>query len=98
MLVAGYHMLDRDEPYRDLGGDYFLPPVDPKVQTRGLVTQLQRLDHTVALDPRRLTNPHGRPETATDESELRSDAAARLVPVIHGSVHVGDLPCAVSGV
>jgi transposase len=51
MLVAGYHMLARDEPYRDLGGDYFNRPVDPEIATRRLVAQLQRLGHTVALDP-----------------------------------------------
>ena len=50
MLVAGYHMLARDEPYRDLGPDYYVRRVDPEVATRRLVTQLERLGHTVALD------------------------------------------------
>jgi transposase len=51
MVVAAYHMLERDEPYRDLGADYFTRPVDPQVQTRRLVAQLERLGHTVSLQP-----------------------------------------------
>ncbi|MBA3741643.1 hypothetical protein [Sporichthya sp.] len=42
--------LERDEPYRDLGPDYFTKPVDRQAQTRRLVAQLERLGHTVALD------------------------------------------------
>ncbi len=36
MLVAAYHMLERDEPYRDLGSGYFTRPVDPAMATRRL--------------------------------------------------------------
>jgi transposase len=50
MLVAAFHMLTRDEPYRDLGADYFTRPVDPQVATRRLVAQLERLGHHVTLD------------------------------------------------
>lgn len=50
MLVASYYMLERDEPYRDLGADYFTRPVDPAVATRRLVAQLERLGHTVTLE------------------------------------------------
>jgi transposase len=50
MLVAAYYMLERDEPYRDLGADYFTRPVDPAVATRRLVAQLERLGHTVTLE------------------------------------------------
>lgn len=39
ILVCAYHMLSRDEPYRDLGPDYFTRPVDPAAQTRRLVAQ-----------------------------------------------------------
>ena len=50
ILVCAYHMLERDEPYHDLGPDYFSRPGDPQAQTRRLVAQLERLGHTVALD------------------------------------------------
>jgi transposase len=50
MLVAAYYMLERDEPYRDLGADYFTRPIDPQIATRRLVAQLERLGHTVTLE------------------------------------------------
>lgn len=49
MLVAAFHMLERDQPYCDLGPDFFTRPVDPQVATRRLVAQLERLGHTVTL-------------------------------------------------
>jgi len=51
ILVSAFHMLDRDEPYRDLGPDWFTRDIDPAVRTRRLVTQLERLGHTVTLAP-----------------------------------------------
>jgi transposase len=51
MLVAAFHMLERDQPYQDLGADFFTRPVDPQVQTRRLVAQLERLGHSVTLAP-----------------------------------------------
>lgn len=50
ILVAAYHMLTRDEPYRDLGPDWF-DRHDAQARTRRLVTQLEKLGHTVHLDP-----------------------------------------------
>jgi transposase len=50
ILVAAYHMLSRDEPYQDLGADWF-DRHDEAARTRRLVAQLQRLGHTVVLDP-----------------------------------------------
>ncbi len=50
ILVAAYHMLSRDEPYRDLGADWF-DRHDAVARTRRLVGQLERLGHTVVLDP-----------------------------------------------
>jgi transposase len=51
ILVIAYHMLDRGEPYRDLGADYFTRRRSPDAQTRRLVAQLERLGHTVTLGP-----------------------------------------------
>jgi transposase len=50
ILVAAYWMLKRDEPYGDLGPDWHVRR-DAEVHTRRLVAQLERLGHTVALDP-----------------------------------------------
>jgi hypothetical protein len=50
ILVAAYHMLSKDEPYRDLGADWLARRND-EAHTRRLVAQLERLGHTVQLDP-----------------------------------------------
>jgi hypothetical protein len=50
ILLAAYWMLKRDEPYHDLGPDWHVRR-DAEAHTRRLVTQLERLGHTVALDP-----------------------------------------------
>ncbi len=42
ILVSAYHMLDRDEPYHDLGPAWF-GERDAQAHTRRLVAQLQRL-------------------------------------------------------
>ena len=42
-------MLSSGEIYTDLGGDYFARR-DPAKTTQRLVTQLQRLGHTVILE------------------------------------------------
>jgi transposase len=49
ILVAAYWMLKRDEPYRDLGPDWHVRR-DTEAHTRRLVTQLERLGHTVTLE------------------------------------------------
>ena len=51
MLVAAYHMLIRDEPYHDLGPTWLDEHARNQASTRRLVTQLERLGHTVILDP-----------------------------------------------
>ncbi len=48
ILAAIWHMLSTGETYRDLGGDYFARR-HPQRATRRLVTQLERLGHTVTL-------------------------------------------------
>lgn len=50
MVVIAYHMLLRDEPYRDLGADWYVRR-NQEAHTQRLVAQLERLGHTVVLDP-----------------------------------------------
>lgn len=49
ILVSAYYMLKRDEPYRDLGADWLAR--NDEAHTRRLVAQLERLGHTVLIDP-----------------------------------------------
>lgn len=48
ILIACWHMLQTGETYRDPGGDYYQRR-DPERATKRLVTQLERLGHTVTL-------------------------------------------------
>lgn len=50
ILVSAYYMLERNEPYRDLGPDWLQHRHD-EAHTRRLVAQLERLGHTVVIDP-----------------------------------------------
>jgi transposase len=50
ILVAAYWMLTRDEPYHDLGPDWHQRR-NNEAHTRRLVAQLERLGHTVIIDP-----------------------------------------------
>jgi transposase len=50
ILVSAYYMLRDDEPYRELGADW-LARRNTEAHTRRLVAQLERLGHTVVLDP-----------------------------------------------
>jgi transposase len=50
ILVIAYILLRRGEVYRDLGGDYF-ERLDPVGLTRYLLRRLQKLGHTVTLQP-----------------------------------------------
>ncbi len=50
ILVCAYHMLKNDEPYQDLGADW-LARRNEEAHTRRLVAQLERLGHTVIIDP-----------------------------------------------
>jgi transposase len=50
ILVAAYWMLKRDEPYHDLGADWHTRRND-QAHTRRLVAQLERLGHTVIINP-----------------------------------------------
>jgi transposase len=50
ILVSAYWMLKRDQPYHDLGADWHQRRND-EGHTRRLVAQLERLGHTVIIDP-----------------------------------------------
>jgi transposase len=49
ILIASYHILKDDVPYKDLGGDYFARRADPERLAKRLLAQLERLGHTVTL-------------------------------------------------
>jgi transposase len=51
ILVAAYHILERQQPYTELGADYFQHRRDPARETRRLLRQLERLGHHVTLEP-----------------------------------------------
>jgi hypothetical protein len=44
-------VLERDQTYEELGGDYLTRRVDTEHLTRRLVRQLERLGQTVTLTP-----------------------------------------------
>jgi hypothetical protein len=50
ILVAAFHMLQRDEPYADLGADWHVRR-NAEAHTRRLVHQLEQLGHQVVLTP-----------------------------------------------
>ena len=51
ILVIAYHVLDRAEPYHELGAEYLLLRESQQAHTRRLVRQLERLGHKVTLEP-----------------------------------------------
>lgn len=51
ILVAACHILDRRQPYHDLGGDWFLQRYSNHAHVRRLVLQLERLGHKVKIEP-----------------------------------------------
>jgi transposase len=51
ILVIVYHILDRGQPYAELGGDWLLKRESASAHTKRLVRQLERLGHKVTLEP-----------------------------------------------
>lgn len=51
ILVIAYHILERGEPYHELGEDYLHQRRSEEAYSRRLVRQLEKLGHTVVLDP-----------------------------------------------
>jgi transposase len=51
ILVAIFYMFDRDQPYHDLGVDYFIRREDPQRRARKLIRQLESIGYTVHAEP-----------------------------------------------
>jgi transposase len=51
ILVIAYYLLEREEPYADLGADYFADRQSSQASKNRLVRQLERLGHKVTLEP-----------------------------------------------
>lgn len=51
ILVAIFHMLTRDQPYHDLGADYFTRRDDPARRARKLIRQLEAIGYTIHATP-----------------------------------------------
>jgi transposase len=52
ILIIAYHVLTRNEPYAELGGDYFLKRQESSAYLRRLVQQLERMGFDVNLVPK----------------------------------------------
>ena len=48
MLVIAYHLIQRHEPYQDLGGNYF-DELKPEATAKRLVKWLERLGYGVTI-------------------------------------------------
>jgi transposase len=51
ILVIAWHLLTHEQPYTDLGGDYFLQRQSNEAYKNRLVRQLERMGHKVTLEP-----------------------------------------------
>ena len=51
ILVSAYHVIAEGRPYDELGGDYFRQREDRERVAKRLVRQLERLGHSVTLEP-----------------------------------------------
>jgi transposase len=51
ILVITWHLLNRGEPYSDLGADYFIRRQSHQAYRDRLVRQLERMGHKVTLEP-----------------------------------------------
>jgi transposase len=51
ILVIAWHLLTRNQPYTDLGADYFLERQTSEAYRNRLVRQLERMGHKVTLEP-----------------------------------------------
>jgi len=50
LLVIAYHVLDRGEPYRELGPDWLARRYSPEHRARRLVRQLEALGFNVSME------------------------------------------------
>jgi transposase len=51
ILVIAWHLFTRNQPYTDLGADYFLERQNSEAYRNRLVRQLERMGHKVTLEP-----------------------------------------------
>jgi transposase len=51
ILVIAWHLLTRNEPYSDLGADYFMDRQSSQAHANRLIRQLERMNHKVTLEP-----------------------------------------------
>jgi transposase len=51
ILVIAWHLLTRNQPYTDLGADYFLERQHSEAYRNRLVRQLERMGPKVTLEP-----------------------------------------------
>lgn len=51
ILVIAYHLMSKQQPYSDLGADYFLARQSKETYQNRLVRQLERMGHRVTLEP-----------------------------------------------
>jgi transposase len=51
ILVSIFYMLQRDQPYHDLGADYFIRREDPARRARKLIRQLEAIGYTIHAQP-----------------------------------------------
>ncbi|GAA3514377.1 IS110 family transposase [Georgenia daeguensis] len=51
ILVSIFYMLERREPYQDLGADYFIRRNNPQRRARRLINELTQLGYTVTAQP-----------------------------------------------
>jgi hypothetical protein len=51
LLEPIFYMLQRDQPYHDLGVDYFIRRDDPERRARKLIRQLEAIGYSVQAEP-----------------------------------------------
>ena len=51
ILVIAYHLLSNNQPYSDLGADYFVQRQTKTAYKKRLVRQLERMGYDVTLEP-----------------------------------------------
>lgn len=51
ILVISYYVIERDQPYDELGEDFFFKRQTTDAYKKRLVRQLERLGHRVTLEP-----------------------------------------------
>jgi transposase len=66
ILVIAWHLLTRNQPYSDLGADYFLERHNSQAYKNRLVRQLERMNYKVTLEPTQVADPV--PHQATGRS------------------------------